>query len=114
MNTTQRAEIAKRVVKVGFIVASADGLSGSEKALLVDYATKRSGLTVEDVESIAAGAKGVESLSQDDINVLRQLNPGELAGVLREIVVTTSSADGHSAEEESAFKAIVQAISQKK
>ena len=74
MSEIDMSEIARRVVRVGFIVAGADGLDDREAATLEDYAIQRSGLSKADIESeMKLAEKGRDSLSDADIEMLRLL-----------------------------------------
>lgn len=104
------SDIEKRstVVKVGFIVAGADGLQEAERQALVDFAERRSGLsrdTVEGIERAAAG--GLAALTDADVATLRSMNRETLSSVLHEACEKIASADGHFSEAENeALKSI--------
>jgi tellurite resistance protein len=92
---------AKIFVRIGFIVAGADGLSDEERSFLYDYAVTRSGLSTDEVETEEkAAAAGVSSLSAEDIDSLKELKTEEIKLVLAEIVEKAAAADGNFSESE--------------
>ena len=95
-------ELTKRVVRIGFIIASADGLSDDEKNHLVKFAKKRSHhLSDQEIhDELANGSKGVSSLTPDDIAILKKLTHTELGKVLNEIVHQVSDEKGNLSEPE--------------
>jgi hypothetical protein len=101
-------EIAKRIVKVGFIVAGADGLDESERASLIAFAIDRSGLTRGEIEAQAhAASKGLASIEAQDIELLKRLPRQQLGNLLHEVVEKSAGADGLlSSAEESALKQV--------
>jgi hypothetical protein len=95
-------EITKRVVRIGFIIASADGLSDDEKNHLVKFAKKRSHhLSDQEIHAeLESGSKGIASLTPDDIAILKTLTHTELGKVLNEIVHQVSDDKGNLSESE--------------
>jgi len=95
-------EITKRVVRIGFIIASADGLSDDEKNHLVKFAKKRSHhLSDQEINAeLECGSKGISSLTPDDIAILKKLTHVELGKVLNEVVHQIADEKGNLSEPE--------------
>lgn len=104
-NLTNKARI---IVRIGFIVAGADGLSDEERAFLNDYAVERSGLSVDDVAAEAKAAEaGLSAVTEDDVASLKELPKEQLSMHLSEVVEKAAGADGVVSEaEEAALKDI--------
>ena len=95
-------ELSKRVVRIGFIIASADGLDANEKEHLVTFAKKRSNhLSEEEINvELEKGLKGPDSLSKEDVVALKKLSKAELGKLLNEIVHQVAGHDGTLTEPE--------------
>lgn len=108
----ERTELAKIIVRVGFIVAGADGISDEEREELSEYAARRSNLSAKDIEGEAKAAEaGLSALSALDVAILRKLPVTELSSLLHEVVEEAASADGEFSDaEQEALKSIWQMV----
>ena len=102
LSSNEFHELSKRVVRIGFIIASADGLDANEKEHLVKYAKRRSSHLSDDEINVELekGSKGPDALSKDDIAALKKLSSTELSKLMNEIVHQVAGHDGNLTEPE--------------
>jgi hypothetical protein len=108
MSATSKDNIVKAIIKVGIVIASADGLDNRERAALVAYASQRSGMTPEAVEmEVSAVKNGLDSITEVDIVALKSLGKAQLGLLINEILQKVASADGElSAGERAALDSL--------
>ena len=103
MSATSKDNIVKATIKVGVVIASADGLDDRERAALVAYASQRSGMTPEAVEmEVSAVHNGLDSITDVDIVALKSLGKTQLGQLINEILQKVASADGELSDGERA------------
>lgn len=107
----ERDALVRAVVRMGLVVAAADGIDDAEDAEIEQYLLERSGLDGEALaEERARVAAGVSSITDEDIARMRALDVVQRHALLDE-VRRFAAADGFvSAEEELALKAIAEKI----
>ncbi len=94
-------QIARVIVRIGFVVAGSDGLSKEERDHLINFATIRSGLSKGDIEEeIAKSALGLSSITSVDYNLLKKLSPEKVNSLLNEVAEKGASADGVFSDQE--------------
>lgn len=95
MASVSSEDIAKAVIKVGAVIASADGLEDREKAALVAFASQRSNLAPAVVEDLVAAAKGgLSSITDADVQTLKSLSSAQIGQLLNEGLQKIAAADG--------------------
>ena len=92
--------LAALIVRLGFVVAAADGLSHEEHEALEDFATERSGLDKDSVRLERENAEGgLASFTEADLARVRTVQPETLAGLIEDIKLAASADGDFSAAE---------------
>lgn len=95
-------DVLSLCVRLGFVVAGADGLDEAERRALMEYAVDRCGLSSNEVVSqIGPARDGMAGFSRDEWSRLRTLGPGNLDSILADIAAA-AAADGKLSKEEEA------------
>lgn len=108
MSAVSTEQIAKVIIKIGAVIAGADGLDDREKAGLVQFASQRSGLSSEVIEAqVAVAEGGLGSITDADIQVLKSIGTAQVGQLLNEGLQKIAAADGNLSDREmSTLKAI--------
>lgn len=103
MSVTSKENVVKAIIKVGIVIASADGLDDRERAALVVYASQRSGMSPDAVElEVSTVHNGLDSITEVDIAALKTLGKAQLGQLINEILQKIASADGELSDGERA------------
>jgi uncharacterized tellurite resistance protein B-like protein len=106
--TPERERLVRAVVRMGYIVAGADGLDEAEIAELEQYAVERSDLSLAAAqEERRNAAMGVNALQDADIDLLRALDAETWGAVVADIREVASAGGDLSDAELSALRHIV-------
>jgi hypothetical protein len=101
MRNSSRDEFARVLVKVGAVIAGADGLAAEEKAALVAYASKRADIPASVIEDLVSQTKGgPESITDAEIALLKGEGLGLVGQLLHEELAQIAGAEGKLSDRE--------------
>lgn len=101
-------ELAKALIKVGAVIAGADGLDVRERGSLLAFAAQRSQLSSDVIEGqIATAQGGVASITSAEIDVLKSAGLDKVGSLLHEGLQQIAGSDGNlSAREVETLNAV--------
>jgi len=96
MDGVSNEELAKALIKVGAVIAGADGLDVREKVALLDFVAQRSRLPSGVIESQIEAAKGgLSSITSHEISILKSAGLVRVGGLLKEGLQKIAGSDGN-------------------